>query len=89
MEPWKFLKGRQLYGFFIVEADDSDGVIPKQWHQFAKDTVGEKAIKDSLPHRTKSQRNQIQKAFLGVTTWQRVCNKFKIPLQVLIPKVLE
>lgn len=83
------LDGRRLYGFFIVEALDAGGAIPEEWQAFANATVGDEAVNGSLPHRGEQERNTIQTAFLGVTTWQAICNKFQIPHEVLIPEVLD
>jgi len=74
---------RALLGFFIAEGD-VDGDIPKVWRDAAEETVSPEAIASSLPHRPQAERDAIVAGFLGVTTWQRVCERFGIDPGVLI-----
>lgn len=68
----EILGSRSLFGFFIVEGDDMGEVGP-DWIDFANFTTASANLEDSLPHRSSLVREQIAKAFIGVTTWQLVC----------------
>ncbi len=74
---WERLAGRRLYGFLIVE-NPVGLVVPAQWQQVASETVAPGTLRDSLPHRPKEQQRAIADAFLGVTTWQQVCQAFDL-----------
>lgn len=75
---WEMRGSRQVFGFFIVEGDDS-GDVPEKWKAAALETVSKPAIDGSLPHRGPDDREGIAKAFCGVTTWQQVCRTFGVP----------
>lgn len=74
--------GRVVLGFFIVEGTE-DGNTPEAWKTAAAEVIGPEALNGSLPHRTAGQRESIAGGFLGVTTWQAVCQKFAIDPRVL------
>jgi hypothetical protein len=78
---------RRLIGFFIVEA--KNGAIPIHWREAATNTISPDALARSLPHRSDGQRRSIVDAFLGVTTWQAVCDALSIPGDVLINEVTD
>jgi hypothetical protein len=65
---------RALLGFFIVEGD-ADGNVPQAWRDAAEETLSDQVIEGSLPHRPQDERNAVAAGFLGVTTWQRVCER--------------
>jgi hypothetical protein len=73
---WEIRGGRQVAGFFIVEGEDASEEVPAKWFSFARETVSPAAIAASLPHRGPEEQKQIAAAFIGVTTWQRVCREF-------------
>jgi hypothetical protein len=78
---------RTLLGFFIVEGDAA-GNVPKVWRDAAEQTLGREAIEGSLPHRPQAERDAIAAGFLGVTTWQRVCERFGLGAdEVLIDRI--
>lgn len=70
--------------FFIVEGEAPDpGRVPKAWQAFARETVSDEALEQSLPHRDPVTRERAASSFLGVTTWQAVCAEFAIPFDAL------
>ena len=75
---WEIRGARRVYGFFVVEADADDGAVPESWIAAAADTVSEKTLRRSLPHRSAEETEGIANGFLGVTTWQAVCSEFGI-----------
>jgi len=77
---------RVLLGFFIVEGDAA-GDIPKVWRDAAEQTLSPEAIHGSLPHRPEAERDAIAAGFLGVTTWQLVCERLGIEAGVLIDRI--
>jgi len=70
--------GKPAYGFFIVEGLGGSTEVPSEWQKFASETVSTKALGGSLPHRSETERAAFAKAFLGVTTWQKVCGALGI-----------
>ncbi len=75
-------------GLFIVQGREPDpNNVPPEWKEFARETVSASVLEASLPHRTPEERDEISRAFLGVTTWQRVCVTLEIPPSVLLDEV--
>lgn len=73
---WEQLQaGQRLAGFFIVESEEGAAghSIPQRWREAAGTTLLPEVLVGSLPHRTPIERQRIAAAFLGVTTWQRIC----------------
>ncbi len=68
--------GKCLLGFFIVEAEGAHTEVPSKWLGFAERTLKHDAVCSSLPHRGPDEQQEIAMAFIGVTTWQRVCQEF-------------
>lgn len=79
---WDLRGEKRVCGFFVVGGDD-DPHVPDEWEDFARDTVSTKAIEGSLPHRDEDERRRIAAAFLGVTTWGRICSEFGIDFESL------
>lgn len=77
---------RALLGFFIVEGDGA-GDIPEVWRESAKQTLSSEALRGNLPHRPEAGRDAIAAGFLGVTTWQLVCERLGIEAGVLIDRI--
>ena len=50
--------------------------VPSKWFEFAEYTVKHEALSSSLPHRGPDEQLEIKTAFIGATTWQRVCEEF-------------
>jgi hypothetical protein len=88
---WEHRQGRRIYGLFVVETEEGAASLEPSpaWHQAVEETISEKVLKGSLPHRSPDERSQIASALLGVTTWQAVCDEFQIPREVLIPEVFD
>lgn len=77
---WDQRDGRDVYGFFIVE-DDTAGA----WNTACADTLAPEMLSKSLPHRSDATQAEIANAFLGITTWDRVCAAFGLPKSLLKP----
>jgi hypothetical protein len=77
---WEIRGPRRVFGFFVVEGmGGSEAVeVPDRWVEAVNQTTSPQALEGSLPHRTSEERAEIANCFLGVTTWQRVCSKFRI-----------
>jgi hypothetical protein len=69
---------KRLLGFFIVEGNGASPEVPEEWVRFARETTSPETVSLSLPHRGPEEQHQIASAFLGVTTWQRVCKEFDL-----------
>ena len=67
---WDGANGRRVFGFFIVKE------LTDEWLRAVNETVSERALAESLPHRLDDVKEQIADSFLGVTTWERVCDAF-------------
>jgi hypothetical protein len=59
------------------------------WKAYPQELSSEGVLEGSLPHRSPEERRALAGAFLGITTWQRVCSEFKIPPSALPDEVLE
>jgi len=70
---WEIAGNRKVIGFFIVEGRASNGGVPEQWLEYARETVAPYSIASSLPHRGPEEQNGIAACFAGVATWQMVC----------------
>jgi hypothetical protein len=87
---WEHRQGREIYGLFIVEAEQGASVeASSAWQEAVESTVSQPVLNGSLPHRSSDERSQIASALLGVTTWQALCDEFQLPREVLIPEVLD
>jgi hypothetical protein len=74
---WEIRGRRDVYGFFVVEADDGTGV-PANWVHAAVGTVSCDSIRSSLPHRSPEEQTEIAACFLGATTWQAIVAAFDL-----------
>lgn len=86
---WELRGERALYGFFIVEAEEGasgEPAIPKHWADAARETLSDDALTKSLPHRTPGEREAIARSFLGVTTWQTVCDELGVDRSHLLER---
>ncbi|MBW2316632.1 MAG: hypothetical protein JRH10_20915 [Deltaproteobacteria bacterium] len=77
---------RPVLGFFIVEGE-SESEFPSDWLEAAHETLSPEAIEHSLPHRPPAEREAIARGFLGVTTWQEVCDRCGLDRGILIDRV--
>jgi hypothetical protein len=77
---WDIRGAKRVLGLMIVEGQGAaEAVMPTEhWLIQANEQVLPRTLADSLPHRSAKERDQIADAFLGVTTWQRVCAEFGI-----------
>jgi hypothetical protein len=72
-----------VVGFYVVEAEPTSTKTPEKWLRFADDTVSDRALVGSLPHRSAAERAAFATSFLGVTTWQALCEALKVPAGIL------
>lgn len=87
---WELRGERPVYGFFIVEAEegrDGQPAIPKHWIDAAQATVSDEGLAESLPHRSPEDRPALARSFLGVTTWQDVCDRLGVDRSRLLDTV--
>jgi hypothetical protein len=77
---WEIKGSKKVYGFFIVEGDGGADAydVPIRWIEASNETISEKVLGGSLPHRNREEISEMAKCFLGVTTWQAVCKEFGI-----------
>ena len=75
---WEIRGRRQVFGFFVVEAEMGGTRAPIVWQQAVRDTVDPAVLHASLPHRTTEERGHLATCFLGATTWQRLCEHFSL-----------
>lgn len=86
---WEIRGRRALYGFFIVESELADGSVPESWQIASQECLNSDVLSSSFPHRSSEETDAIANCFLGVTTWQRVCNQFEIDFRILPNRVSE
>src|SRR5262245_49759206 len=68
-----------IYGLMIVRGPGSGPESPlPPWHSYREALRSQATLDTSLPRREPEERRAITDAFLGVTTWQRVC-RFGLP----------
>lgn len=83
---WEVRNGRQLFGFMIVEGGGEEA--DAKWQAQALEIIPPEVLAGSLPHRSDEERQQIARAFLGITTWQKVCAALEVSWTVAIPEVV-
>jgi len=73
--------GKRVLGMLIVEGDgDATATTPSaHWQTECAAQTESTMLLDSLPHRNAIQREQIARGIVGVTTWQAVCQRFRLP----------
>jgi hypothetical protein len=74
---WEIRGQRAVFGLLLVDGGNDDAV-PSAWQAAASDTLSARAISGSFPHRGAAERDAIVEGFLGVSTWQIVCQRFGI-----------
>ena len=89
---WEIRGRRAVYGFFIVESDAGslDGIVPEAWREAGQACLDPTALHASFPHRSAEEVVAISHCYLGVTTWQKVCEQFHLDYGSLpreVPKV--
>lgn len=81
---WELRGRRAVYGLFIVDSGEGSSTDPPPvWEEAAKATTSENVLRRSLPHRSQEETSAIASSFVGVTTWQAVCDEFQIDRSVL------
>jgi hypothetical protein len=76
---WEIRGRRSVYGFFIVEGSDvAPTSVPAPWRAACAACCSPEALASSFPHRSSAEIDAISKCFLGVTTWQAVCQRFGV-----------
>lgn len=83
--------GRRVYGFYIVEGarDSAADAVPGVWRDAAAALTDPATLAAGLPHRTPAEREAIAGTFLGVTTWQAVCDALAVPYTDLPNEVID
>lgn len=84
---WEIRGKRAVYGFFIVESNLPDGSVPDVWLRASQECLYPEVLSSSFPHRSSHEAEAISRCFIGVTTWQRVCQQFQIDLGLLPDQV--
>ena len=84
---WERRGRRQVFGLFIVEAEDESGVVPDLWISAVANALSDEVMETSFPHRSHAERDAIRSSLVGVTTWQRVLESFELPRSTLIDRV--
>ena len=75
---WEIRGNRSLYGIMIVSAIDNTGMMSDHWSEAARATTSIAAVASSLPHRSSDEQTAIANAFVGVTTWERIVQRFEL-----------
>jgi hypothetical protein len=76
---WEIRGAKRILGLMIVEGDGPNAVQPSNyWLSEANRQIDVESLSESLPHRPAGVRQQLADGFLGVTTWQAVCQVFSI-----------
>jgi hypothetical protein len=73
---WDLRDDHRVVGLFIVEGDGGReaSTVPGHWIERCVTTVQREVLEASLPHRADAERSAIAAGYLGVTTWQAVCD---------------
>lgn len=79
---WEVRGNKVVFGMFIVEGDKNDEV-PPDWLEALADARSPKVLASSLPHRSPLERAEIFECLRGITTWQRLCRRFKLDFKSL------
>lgn len=78
---WLLRDDHRVVGLFIVEGDRGPEAtaVQARWIERCATTVQPEVLEASLPHRSEAERAAIAAAYLGVTTWQAVCEALAVP----------
>jgi hypothetical protein len=74
--------GRRVVGLLLVEGDEDKlgGFYPSPyWLSQSEAQTASGMLRDSLPHRTPTERVLLAEGLIGVATWQQVCSTFDLP----------
>src|ERR1017187_9601609 len=86
---WEIRARRRVMGFVVVEGASANGDIPAIWSQALEEARSLPVLEESFPHRSLNERSAIARCLLGITTWQRICIEFEIPISELPDTVEE
>lgn len=77
---WEIRDGKRVLGLMIVEGPGGAEAVTPTDHWLAQGDrqVLPQTLTHSLPHRSVEEQKEIAGGFLGVTTWQKVCEEFDI-----------
>lgn len=86
---WEVRDGRKVLGGLIVEGQVPNPLhIPEHWQMAAHETIKPQVLNDALPHRSTAEKQEIAGAFLGVTTWQKICQTLNLDFSSL-PDIID
>ncbi len=85
---WEVRGRRRVFGFFIVQGEESDGSLPQHWRDSLASLHSESCLSLSFPHRSTAERSDIVACLAGITTWQAVCQTFAIS-QSALPRTIQ
>jgi hypothetical protein len=74
---WEIRGRRQVAGILVVEAD-SGAKVPQKWLRSSHELLEGPALDGSFPHRSRGEVEAIASCFRGVTTWQAICDEFRL-----------
>jgi hypothetical protein len=82
---WDLREDHRVVGMFIVEGEGGNDAVAvsRSWMDRCAATVKPDVLESSLPHRSAPDRAAIARAYLGVTTWQAVCDALDVSYQRL------
>lgn len=77
---WEIRGDRSVFGLMIVEAEEDHKSfnVPEPWLNWMQESKRDPVLSQSLPHRSEEERDAIAASILGMTTWQKVCQEFRI-----------
>lgn len=76
---WEIRGAKRILGLMIVEGDAPNPTEPNSyWLAEANRQIDADSLRESLPHRSSEVRQQLASGFIGVTTWQAVCQALAI-----------
>jgi hypothetical protein len=85
---WEIRRRRAVFGLFLVEGDAATPTqVPKVWREAAAATLSASALEASFPHRSAAEREGIVRGFVGVATWQQVCERCSLDRRILVDTI--
>src|SRR5262249_51945863 len=81
---WEIRGDKRVVGFYVVEGTPPGPTeVPGHWRGIAFDTIRAEKLGAALPHRDDAEKSAMKDAFLGVTTWQGICESLGLPPETL------
>ena len=85
---WEIRGHRQVLGLFLVEGiAPTPTQVPKVWREASAATLSASVLEASFPHRSATEREGIRRGFVGVATWQQVCERCNLDRRILVDRV--